>query len=421
VLRQNPYIKQEIQLKGYCEVKASTIKEVREPRLMTKHDSKDGLPTPLAMNHLNVLSVSRSSYLLGEFDVFEKFPEKKPVRATFCELPDFETLRIDNITSESNAINALIISGALDRFLGTEGTVETFNGRMGTGQFDFSIGLRGRDPLWVDVNSAQLEIDGGFENDECVVIMEAKNVIHDDFNIRQLYYPFRKYRAFVHKPIRLVFSQYNNLTYTLYEYAFDDVDDFNSIQLLGSASYTFEDDSITADDIMRVWRETQPAYDDCEHKIAETPFPQADRLERIFGIMEFLLDRSEGATTDEVTEYMGTVGRQAAYYPAAGVYLGVLERTRNNVKLSPQGYVLISKNRRGRLLEMVKLMFRHEIFHRLYRDAVFQYCDVPPRDAVMQAMDDLHVLGDSTDSMLRRRAQTVMAWLRWILELPDDE
>lgn len=415
----------EIQRKGYCEVKASTIKEVREPRLMTKHDSKDGLPAPLDKKHLNVLSVSRSSYLLGEFDVFEKFPEKKPVRATFCELPDFETLRIDNITSESNAINALIISGALDRFLGTEGTVETFNGRMGTGQFDFSIGLRRRDPLWVEVNSAQLEIDGGFENDECVVIMEAKNVIHDDFNIRQLYYPFRKYRAFVHKPIRLVFSQYNNLTYTLYEYEFADVDDFNSIQLLNSASYTFEDDSITADDIMRIWHETQPIYDDSEHKIAETPFPQADKIERVFGLMEFLLDMPDGATTSEVAEYMGTVERQAAYYPAAGVYLGVFDRKRNNVRLSPQGYVLIRKNRQGRLLEMVKLMFRHEIFHRLYRDAVFKYCDVPPRDAVMRAMDELHVLcdrdADPNPQTLNRRALTVRSWLKWILELPDDE
>ena len=41
------------------------------------------------------------------------------------------------------------------------------------------------------MKNAQCEIDGGFENDNDVIIMEAKNVINEDFHVRQLYYPFR--------------------------------------------------------------------------------------------------------------------------------------------------------------------------------------------------------------------------------------
>lgn len=423
VFRNHPDILQTIHNQGYCEVKADTIKEEREPRLMTKHDFLDGVPSPLKSRHVNVLSVTRHSYVLGEFDVFQKFPEARPSRLEFCTLPPFETLRVDDINTESKAINALIISGVLSQFLDTGELTETFNGRMGTGKFDFSIGLRRRDPLWVEVNGAQLEIDGGFENDECVVIMEAKNRLHDDFNVRQLYYPLRKYSTFVTKPIRLVFSQYDNLTYTLYEYAFADLDDFNSIQLVNMASYAFEDCRVTADDIMHVWETTRAIYDDCEHRIeGEPPFPQADKIERIFSLLEFLSDQPEqSATTVEIAEFMGTVVRQAAYYPAAGVYLGVLERSRNNIALSREGVALLKKNRRERLLEIARLMFRHEVFHRLYGEVAHHYGDIPNTDVIAEALCELNVLGDSTDSMYYRRAQTVRAWLKWLFDLPDED
>ena len=423
VLRKHPDIMQAIRERGYCEVKADTIKEEREPRLMTKHDFLDSVPSPLKSHHVNVLSVTRHSYVLGEFDVFQKFPEEKPSRLEFCTLPPFETLRVDDITTESKAINALIISGVLNRFLGTDELTETFNGRMGTGRFDFGIGLRRRDPLWLEVNGAQLEIDGGFENDECVVIMEAKNRLHDDFNVRQLYYPLKKYSTFVTKPIRLVFSQYDNLTYTLYEYEFADIDDFNSIQLVGAASYAFEDCRVTADDVMHVWETTKVIYDDNEHQIeGEPPFPQADKIERIFGLLEFLRDQPEqSATTVEIAEFMGTVVRQAAYYPAAGEYLGVLERSWNSITLSREGAALLKKNRRERLLEMVRLLFRHEIFHRLYGEAVHRYGDIPSTEVVADTMAELKVLDSEADSMYYRRAQTVRAWLKWLFDLPDED
>lgn len=57
----------------------------------------------------------------------------------YVELPEYETIDVNNISSEANAINVLILSGILDDFLEDEETVETFNGRMGTGEFDFVV------------------------------------------------------------------------------------------------------------------------------------------------------------------------------------------------------------------------------------------------------------------------------------------
>ena len=86
---------------------------------------------------------------------------------------------------------------------------------MGTGKFDFVVDTTRNIKQKISVNNAQCEIDGGFENADSVVIMEAKNVVHEDFYVRQLYYPYRLWRNKVNKPIRLVFSVYSNMIYRL--------------------------------------------------------------------------------------------------------------------------------------------------------------------------------------------------------------
>lgn len=420
-LKSNPQVEQAIAKNGFCEVNASSIKEFREPRLMTKHDSSDGVPKALAERGLNVLSASRHSYYLGDFNVFEKFPETVELKPEFCDLPAYETLDIEHISSESNAINALVIGGILDKFLGEYDTTQTFNGRMGTGTFGFGIDRGRGNPLHLDVSNAQLEIDGGFENDTSVIILEAKNVIHSDFNIRQLYYPFRKYRGLVTKPIRLVFSQYTNLTYNLFEYEFADPKDFSSIQLVKMGAYTFEEDHITADDMCWIWNSTKVIYND-NFADNQIPFPQADRIDRIFALIEFLSGRPNGASTDEITEFMGTVERQAAYYPSAGIYLGLFERPRRGVTtLTARAFELLTFKRRSeRLLKFSSYIFEHKIFHDLYGEAIASG-SMPDRQTIMRMMSELHVIEGESASMHYRRASTVYAWLKWLFELPDDD
>lgn len=421
-LNANPWIEQKIIKSGFCEVTADSIKKFREPRLMTKHDSNDGVPKPLSDRGLNVLSASRRSYYLGDLEVFEAFPDTSGLKPEFCDLPGYETLDIEHISSESNAINALVIGGILDRFLNEYDTVETFSGRMGTGSFGFEIARRNGTHAHLDVKNAQLEIDGGFENDHSVIIMEAKNVIHSDFNVRQLYYPFRKYSSLVSKPIRLVFSQYTNLTYNLFEYEFTEPMDFSSIRLLQMASYTFEEDNITADDVWWTWNNTKVLYSDDYRTSRPIPFPQADKIDRIFALMEFLSGYPDGASTDKITEFMGTVERQAAYYPSAGIYLGLFERPRKGMTaLTKRALELLGfKRRSDRLLKLASFIFEHKIFHDLYGMSI-KNGSIPEKQEIVHAMSELYVIKGTSDSMLYRRASTVAAWLKWLFDLPNDD
>ena len=205
---------------GIFHIKASEIKEFKEPRLMAKWDCTSALPEALRNNKINILPNSRSSYVLGRFNLYEELPEltESVNKMDSAELPALETIDINSITSESAAICILIISGILDDFLGDRDTVETFNGRMGTGEFDFSVNTVDGGKQIISVKNAQCEIDGGFENDKDVIILEAKNVVHEDFHIRQLYYPYRLWEQKVSKPIRLVFSVYSNMIFRLFEY-----------------------------------------------------------------------------------------------------------------------------------------------------------------------------------------------------------
>ena len=134
-------IPEKVKMLGQFSIKASQIKEFREPRLMAKWDSSEDLPKILRSSGLNLLPSSRSSYLISDYQLYQPFPKTPANEIKYVPTRPYESIDFDNITSESNAINAMLITGILDDFLGVEQneTVETFNGRMGSGPLDFYV------------------------------------------------------------------------------------------------------------------------------------------------------------------------------------------------------------------------------------------------------------------------------------------
>jgi len=318
-------IREEIGQKGYFRIKASQIKEFREPRLMAKWDSSDALPEVLQKNRINLLPDSRSSYVLSDFLLYKEIPEldEHVTQMDHVDIPEYESIDINNINSEAKAINVLALSGILDDFLQTNKSVATFNGRMGTGAFEFRVNTYRNVKRRVSVNNAQCEIDGGFENDSSVIIMEAKNVVHEDFHVRQLYYPYRLWKEKVQKPIRLVFSVYSNMIYRLFEYRFTSPEDYSSIELVRAKNYSLQDTTITMDDLMEVRRKTSQRTDD---HMAHTsiPFIQANSMERIISLLENMYENP--MTSQQIAELMDFDLRQSDYYYNAGRYLGLFEK-----------------------------------------------------------------------------------------------
>lgn len=405
----------EIQKKGYFKIRAEQIKEFREPRLMAKWDSTDSLPKVFRDNKINILPISRREYVLGDFKLYQEIPEldESVVLMDRIELPSLESIDVNNISSEANAINVLIISGILDDFLNTDTNISTFNGRMGTGSFDFYVDTYHGTPFHVEVNEAQCEIDGGFENSDSVVIMEAKNVVHEDFHIRQLYYPYRLWEKRVKKPIRLVFSIYSNKIYRLFEYRFCDSNNYSSIELVKCKNYSLQETSISIEELLQVRNSTEILYDDFDSKI---PFVQADSFARVISLLENLYNNS--MTPLQIAELMDFDIRQSDYYFNAGRYLGLFEKINEDkqkkVALTKLGTEVFKLDYKPRQLKLVELILQHKVFAVVF-DKMMKDGELPDKGFVMSVLSDLGIL--DKEEMIKRRAGSVIGWMKWIYAL----
>lgn len=405
-----------VQKNGVFRIKASQIKEFKEPRLMAKWDSTESLPYILSDNNINILPDSRSSYVMGDFILYEEIPElnEKVAQMDHVKLPELESIDINNISSEANAINVLIISGILDDFLGTDENISTFNGRMGTGEFTFSVDTYSHGKATIRVNNAQCEIDGGFENNESVVIMEAKNVVHPDFHVRQLYYPYRLWEKRVKKPIRLVFSVYSNMIYRLFEYRFIDKNDYSSIELIKNKNYSLQDTNITIEDLIEVRKRTRVKTDDNQDE-SDVAFIQADSMERIISLLEHLYENP--MTISQVTEFMQFEERQSYYYVLAAKYLGLYDKHKEDkqtvVELTSLGKDVFKKTYKERQLKIVALILEHRIFAELF-DEMIQIREMPEKNRIVEKMRKYNVCNEG---LLVRRAGSVSGWLKWMFNL----
>ena len=418
----------QIEEKGIFHIEASQIKEFKEPRLMSKWDSSEQLPSILKKNKINILPNSRHSYVLGDFLLYQDIPELEEhiTKMTSVELPEYESIDVDNITSEANAINVLILSKILDDFLETHENVGTFNGRMGTGIFDFNVDTHRGVKRSIVVNNAQCEIDGGFENLDSVVIMEAKNVVHPDFHVRQLYYPYRLWKTKVNKPIRLVFSIYSNKIYRLFEYEFTDINDYSSIKLIKNKNYSLQDTEITLEELIEVSNETRVKYTDNQNNKNLPPFVQADSFERIISLLENMYDNP--MNDEEIAELMHfgfnfsnnkPVYRQSQYYYNAGKYLGLFEKIKteeNEAKsvLTSLGKKIYKMQYKQRQLKLVSLILEHQIFSEFFDLIVENFGELPEKEIIQKRLRELNVCNES---QIVRRSQSVRCWLKWIFNL----
>jgi len=405
-----------VKRKGYFQINSKQIKEYKEPRLMAKWDSSDCLPKVLQDKHLNILPESRSSYVMGDFLLYQEIPELKEhvSKMAHVDLPEYESIDIHHVHSEANAIHVMTLTGILDDFLQVERNVATFSGRMGTGNFDFYVDTFYGGKQNIHVSKAQCEIDGGFENDDSVVIIEAKNVVHRDFHIRQLYYPYRLWKEKVKKPIRLVFSVYSNMIYRLFEYRFDEIEDYSSISLVKSKNYSLQDTTITQEDLLNVRRDTEITENDDKDK-RKVSFPQANVMEKVISLMENLYHNP--MTKQQIAELMNFDERQSDYYYNAGCYLELFQKAENNDReLTRLGERVFKMNYKERQLHIVSLILKHKIFADFF-DSIVNTGSLPNKKEIEERMIALNICNNC--DTLSRRANSVLGWLKWIFNLTN--
>lgn len=409
-------ILEEINQNGYFKITAKEINEFREARLMTKFDNSANLPELFKENDLAILPITSNSYMIARFQTYMKFEKTEDEEIIKINFPEYiQSLDYNNITSEALAINCAYITQILEDFLDEEDLVPTISGKMGSGNFEFKIKNKENknEYINVSVHNSRIEIDGGFEGVKSLALIEAKNVISEDFLVRQLYYPYRLWKSKINKPVRPIYMVYSNGIFNVYEYRFDNDDDYSSIKFVKSKKYSIEDTELNIQDIQTVFNNINEFV-----KEPEIAFPQADSFDRVINLCELLLDESK--TKNEITENYAFDERQTNYYTDAGRYLGLINKDRNDgniiFELTEMGKRILNLRYKQRQLEFVKLILKHKVFYEYLR-LYFERTERPSLFDTIDIMKHCDLYNVESDSTYKRRASTIRGWIEWILDL----
>ncbi len=396
------------------QIDATLINQFREARLMTKFDHSSQLPEIFSNNNISILPISRGSYIIGNFEIFGSFNDTKYSKNIIhWNFPNFiESIDYENITSEPTAINCAFISEMLHHFTEEPQLYPTVNGRMGSSIFDFYINTNNAQTL-VNVNNSQIEIDGGFEGDNALCIIEAKNYIADDFLIRQLYYPYRLWKQKLTKNVRPIFLTYSNGVFHIREYVFDDINNYNSIRLIKYQKYIiYNDEAINVEYIRTLLSQSSPVRE------PYMPFPQANSIERVINLCEQLKVKKY-LSKEEITVNYDFDTRQSDYYANAAKYLGLVINEDKGFVLTHDGETIFNLPIKKRQVEFVKLIIQHKVF-RLVLEKWLDFGNKPTIDQVVEMMVESELYGIESDKTYKRRASTIIKWVSWIIELIDE-
>lgn len=401
---------------GFFVISAKQINKVHEARLMTKFDNRENLPYIFRKNHLSILPITRGDYIIGTYDAYQdiKYESKEN---TSLSLPEYiESISTNDLYSESACLNCAYASGIIDDLCGGH-TLPTVSGRMSSDAFNFRIKSSKQEKYQkIRVTNSQVEIDGGYESDSVLVLIEAKNYSVDDFLIRQLYYPYRLWSSKIQKPVVPIFMTFSNDIFSFFVFEFQDIKAYNSINLIKQKNYIIAPEPISLDDIysalMSSEIEPEPSI----------PFPQCDNFSRIVDLLSLLADKNE-LLPDEITSDYAFVPRQTEYYTNGAKYLGLLKKVRNYngeivFVLTKLGKQIMSKRHKEKSLGIVKQILKHEAFNRVLREYFRKSSPLTNREIsdIMKSCRLYHVDSPNT---IDRRAQTVGKWIDWILDLQE--
>jgi hypothetical protein len=382
-------------------VSATDIKTItaEEPRLMAKIDRRDELPAVFARSGVFLLPVSNGEYAIVHGDGYHDLEAPPEPPSVFISRLPFPLVSAETGASETQHIDFAYNSGLIERFVGRGNSYLTIRGRKRAPEFEFRVGEQ-----TIRAGNVQVEVDAGFEGERHIVVLEGKIGLRDSFHIRQLYYPYRFWQTLVpEKEIVPVFFTYqpDRGLSTFWEYTFLDPLDYLSIALVRAQAFVIRP---AADNLLpqRALRRSEgPA-------LGPNIIPQANDMAKI---AEFPFRVAEGQTTAAaIARAFDFNERQSRYYREAAEALGLVSSGGGRFALTEVGREFVSLPIQGRNELLLRQIFRLPLFYELLVELVLDPDKSLTQSQIAGIIERLSPYGGDT---LVRRAQTVLAWLRW--------
>jgi hypothetical protein len=364
-----------------------------EPRLMAKMDTVEELPQVFHDNSLFLLPVNRQGYVIvkGEgYHQLERVPDPVKIHRTSLPFP----ISCSDVTSERVYLDYAFSSGLLARVTGVDNLNISFGDKRTTPSFSFNVNSSS-----ITVDRAQIEIDAVYENREEIVIVEAKIGIPDTFNIKQLYYPLRTLYG-RKKRIRNFFFCFepDSKLYLFWEYRFRSYQDFQSIELIKCNQFKMEISEIISTKDYRMIKPT-----------IKSDIPQANDVNKIIQFPYRVFDGYN--TSRKMTDAFCFVERQSSYYRQAAEVLGLVTTNNKKYRITPTGEKLLSLPAEQKSKFVCKLLLGFTIMNEIFLQISVDHNKVITRQDIINI---LKYRSQLTGDTLARRAQTILAWFRWI-------
>lgn len=394
----------------FTTITADQVRELsgREPRLMMKFDHSAQLPPALREAGKFILPLKNGLYAIlrhpdwpadrgpaarGTIHPGYHHPEPCPPARDFPRQTTFHLGTSEAGLSEMQHLDQAFNTGLLSEFLGEPALYPTIRGRKRSPAFSFQVG-----PYQLEVEGVQVEIDGGYEAPDCVVVVEAKIGECEDFHLRQLYYPYRFWQQRSEKRVRPVFFTFEPQApggvYRFREYAFEPAEVYGPPRLIKAAAYRLVEPELARHKSVPVKR--------------TIPVPQADKLSRIAEVP--ILVALGYDTSKALAERLELDPRQGAYYLNAACSLGLLEP--EPFRLSELGRQFVD-NPTLREALLARAVLGVPLVGELMISLLLSASGTLDKGELVTLMRRSTELGESTAT---RRAQTLWAWLSWLAE-----
>lgn len=204
----------------------------KEVRILCKQDTREDRPDVFIENNVFLLPTKNGYYAIVKGEGYIDIPEINTSTKIYTSKLDFklDTSEIGN--SEMQHLDFAYAASLVRTFLEDDSLVLTIRGRKYTPKFSFNVGKQS-----ITAESVQTEVDAGYEGRDQVVLIEAKNSQTDNTIIRQLFYPLRQWQHHTKKKVKTLFFEKRGNYYSLWQYEFTDINDYNSIRLTKSCRY----------------------------------------------------------------------------------------------------------------------------------------------------------------------------------------
>ena len=404
----------EIDRQGFVYVTADDLKEAskgREPRLLAKIDRKNLRPEIFKHHKLSILPVENGKYIIFKDELSKTYYSLEPIFAAISpeeylpgrDFSEYQSLDLRSISSESQAIDYANLVSLLKTFTNERELNLTIRGRQRSGTFSVTIPV---DHHTVRVSGVQIEIDAGYESPERIYLFEAKIGRIEDFNIRQLYYPCENWSHKTLKEVIPLFFIYTNGLFYILQFGFGT--EYGELHFVRGKCYTINEpvkQQINLQSLIQtIELESEP----------NVPYPQANDLDKV---IDLITNYPNGLTNKTaIAEFFEFDERQGDYYANAAIYLGLLKRgrRRSEFELTREGEFLAnSKNRSQRNLLLLKQMLVKPSFNEIMILLTTANWDISSiNNEILAPIIQHHVpLNDTT---ARRRASTVISWIKWV-------